>query len=901
MNRAVTLFHLCAARIRAHAPFHGAVVRTLALVLCSLSFIGSVLSEDDVQVSQQDLDQSSSDELKFVSTWPGYVRGIPQAVVLKNKYLYCAMGSGGIAIYDLRDLFRLSRVGELYIPGQFTAERLAVDGDRAVTLDFEGNIAAIDLTDPSNPGRVATITRLISSHNIDIRGSTALILASSPPGFPARPQFEMWDLFAPEGPVMRSSLALTNAVHAFAFASSNAIIAAGPLGIFTYDCSDPGTIRPAGRLEKAISFTPPAHRRLAVRGSKALLSPGDVMAIDFSNLEFPRITHEALFGKDTTESTWSDDTVWGVVNGTLRRVHLDPPEPSQLEYRLPNRLVASDIVAGDESRLVTGTVESGLGFFDISDPSQPVLRTNITDFGNTTRLKIRRNRIYAADSLEVSVLTETNPASLKRIRQLPAESPKTRWMDLDLSGDLMVTTESGTTGRLLLWNVGNASLPEVIGRLPQGRMTNFPPFPQRARFIRDTDILVADSHYQVRKIGPQAFFLTEIWTLVLSTSGIPPGRIPVAGQSGTNAHGWAFAGNGQRLYSYNPYTAYPGDEITVPGTVRDIKSVGAYLYIACGSAGFMVVDASNPAEMRAVARVLTRTDAQAVTVSLPYAYVCTVGGGLEVFEIVDVTHPRLVATTQTHGEALDVEVRGSTIFVADGAAGISTWEFNPSRIPQQLILPGLYNRPTNSPPFAWNVTSSSGLPVMIRILGGPATLAGDRIQPRASSGRVFLRAEQAGDAVYAPTVAETFFDFTNPLADAFENWIYTYYPSISSTQRSAIRDPDHDGIPNETEHYLALDPSVPNDPPRLPVPRIEGPGDERVALVEFVVEANPVSPLDWRQKIAVASDLASGDWEQIPAEWFEDRGDRIVIRIPLKDRDTEKWSTARFIRIGSPQ
>jgi uncharacterized protein (TIGR03437 family) len=82
---------------------------------------------------------------------------------------------------------------------------------------------------------------------------------------------------------------------------------------------------------------------------------------------------------------------------------------------------------------------------------------------------------------------------------------------------------------------------------------------------------------------------------------------------------------------------------------------------------------------------------------------------------------------------------------------------NVAKASQAITFPTLPNHRYGDPPFVVSVSSSSGLPVTLTVISGPATIAGNELT-LTGSGLVTLQASQSGDANYlaAPNVEQQF-------------------------------------------------------------------------------------------------------------------------------------------------
>jgi hypothetical protein len=80
-----------------------------------------------------------------------------------------------------------------------------------------------------------------------------------------------------------------------------------------------------------------------------------------------------------------------------------------------------------------------------------------------------------------------------------------------------------------------------------------------------------------------------------------------------------------------------------------------------------------------------------------------------------------------------------------------------SRQPQAITFPAIGDRSVNQSPFTPSVSDSSGLPVTLSVVSGPATVSGTSIT-LTGLGTVTLQASQTGDATFLPAtpVQQTF-------------------------------------------------------------------------------------------------------------------------------------------------
>lgn len=112
---------------------------------------------------------------------------------------------------------------------------------------------------------------------------------------------------------------------------------------------------------------------------------------------------------------------------------------------------------------------------------------------------------------------------------------------------------------------------------------------------------------------------------------------------------------------------------------------------------------------------------------------------------------------------------------------------------QAISFAQIPNKLTTDPPFQIQATSTSGLEVILNILSGPASIAGNTITLTGDSGTVVVEATQPGNDIYDPAdpVIQTFkvldpnlhlpdIDVRNPLAGE------VFVPTLSQIQLAAI-------------------------------------------------------------------------------------------------------------------
>lgn len=333
------------------------------------------------------------------------------------------------------------------------------------------------------------------------------------------------------------------------------------------------------------------------------------------------------------------------------------------------------------------------------------------------RVRVSGGMAYVAQGNGTRILDISDPAQLKPVGFLPAVETETARTDVDVRGSRLLTVESQYQGPISVWTNSPVTAPALIQTL-SFRTVPFvdrgPPSPMalgrdlhpcRAQ-PRDGVQSRPGARLGRRFIGPLEVSVTSR-TLPLTRRGTS-----------------TFVGTGGLQVIPNG-GGFFGELLALPAAARGVTAMGAHAFVACGTAGLLIVEAANPTALRVAGTAVTLAPARGVTVRLPYAFVATGEGGVEVFDVTDVAKPVRVSAFDTPGEAQSVELDGDLLYVADGAAGVAVLEFGLGRKSQEITLPPLFDRDYQGAAFRIPVVSSSGLPVLLKVVSGPATFTGD--------------------------------------------------------------------------------------------------------------------------------------------------------------------------------
>lgn len=221
---------------------------------------------------------------------------------------------------------------------------------------------------------------------------------------------------------------------------------------------------------------------------------------------------------------------------------------------------------------------------------------------------------------------------------------------------------------------------------------------------------------------------------------------------------FSFSASNLRVSGDLVYLAYNGLEIvdvsdpTQPkplsvwnkGYVADVEVVGKYAYVAATGDGLIVFDVTDPTQPKRVTRIPAPGFCVSVHVEGSLAY--TSAG---IYDVSDPVTPVRLGAIDTPTYVPHFDLEGDLVYFPSGTLNLEILKVHfgsPQTLQWQgfsdVILP-------DSTPMAAAVTSSSGLPVQVEVLAGPATFAGGQLKIT-GPGKVLVKASQAGDAQYLP-------------------------------------------------------------------------------------------------------------------------------------------------------
>jgi len=153
---------------------------------------------------------------------------------------------------------------------------------------------------------------------------------------------------------------------------------------------------------------------------------------------------------------------------------------------------------------------------------------------------------------------------------------------------------------------------------------------------------------------------------------------------------------------------------------RSITAQGSTVFVAMGSAGGLVLDASNPQLIATVAAFPTRGEVNSVVISNGLAFVAAGSAGVQVFDVSNLSNITEEGWFDTDGDARSVTLDGNRVYVADGFAGVKILSFERSSPP----TPSAGSRYLQLAEASASLGSAVSVPLILAAEGNENALSG---------------------------------------------------------------------------------------------------------------------------------------------------------------------------------
>lgn len=183
--------------------------------------------------------------------------------------------------------------------------------------------------------------------------------------------------------------------------------------------------------------------------------------------------------------------------------------------------------------------------------------------------------------------------------------------------------------------------------------------------------------------------------------------------------------------------------------VKGVQVVDQLAYVAAYDRGLVILDVSNPATPQRLGSYYN-SSVREVQVVGRYAYAAAEYGHLQMLDVIDPSNPVLLQRPYGLGITSAVRVRDQVAYVGDFEKGLQLLGLRDGleqsldfRAPVRVLVT---NAPVDLP---LPITASSGLPVKLTVVDGPAQLSGSTLT-FTNFGLVWVQAEQEGNRQFLP-------------------------------------------------------------------------------------------------------------------------------------------------------
>lgn len=776
-------------RLRSSPGFFAQALLHLGLVLSAISVRGSGLSLHAPPGLFELL------YMEPVTAWPDFRRGSAEIVRPGNRWTLVGSGSRGFHVLDLTDPSQPIRVGSTAVGNLYVSDLWSTN-DLAFVADSSG-VRAYDLSVPSVPYVLGNYPiRQLSPVLLGIGDGTLCTLSDGAVEIVGFADPTKMNLRAYSPRVGGNYLAVDGN---FIFVTTTANRQANAK-LLVFEFSPPRQLEQRGELTLgavadeqvgAIRFD---SGRIYARLDRFTALFKYVSRLAIADVQDPR--HPVLLGavEDSPRGSFAIAGSTGALADPDRGLVLTDVSASDHWVplaTLPSRDRTLDVRLGSNLGLVADS-QAGLQILDLHQPALPVRQASVDLGGFTSDLLRVSNALYVADGgggLRIfDVSTPTNPIPLQRV-YLQGRVAKLQRSGATLSvltGPAPGDFADYTNNALTLLDIREPFFPRVRSKLEFGAALRG----QRAlgNFIYlaedSAGIIVLDAQdaEHPAEVGRQDTFGEA------NALDVVAGRAYVAdGSQGLQIFDVSDPRKIRRLGGYK--TADPAREVHVAGHHAFVLDRQGDFSSSSGS--FTIFDVSDAAHPVVVARTPGRFLGCTLAGDLAFL---GFGHGLALYNISRITDPKYLGSAYfaTDDAASVVNVNGRAVNLAMGDAGIRTFQLK-GRTEQRLRLdlPGIVS--LGRGPIAVNASSSSGLPVSVAVIDGPARVDDSQLVVT-NYGSVTLRAEQPGNDDYFGTSLDVTVQVRVPIRFVLsQGGLDLYWPAAATglrLQRTPALDPE---------------------------------------------------------------------------------------------------------------
>ena len=597
--------------------------------------------------------------LSYQRSWPGGTEYGVLSLQLQDDLLYAGQRAtpidgvprGGVAIYRVANQTNLIRLGGCLTLNNVEALQRA--GAFLYLAVNASGLQVVDVTDPALPVHRATLATGGRALGLDLAGTNLYLTDGT--------GLQIIDISRPWSPQKLSSLPLIYQATAVKVVGSLAYVTDELGGLDVIDVSDP--LHPRWTANCPFGWTVGLANAVTVSDRYAFVSThhsGGIRVVDLNSPAQP-----TLIGTGTARG-WSGAVV-AVGNyvyladgtgplGADGLVTFDVTDPTNPVVRSTIRL-GTDESSGLQVRdgfAYIGNFWGGLRVYDVHNPAKPVQATSLPAEGFNS-LQIVGDYAYLADGAA-------------GVRTVQLGNPLRNVGTCDTPGDAKVVRVAGTRAYvadaaqgLVVLDIADPAHPTLLGSCPT--LGNSRDLQVKGNYVY---LVGAADGLQIYDVSdPHAPYLVAR----LVQLGFPgwPTSVSLAGtRAYVGISGWGVAA----VDIHEPTIPVKLGALALAGTAPALTARGSLVYVADYGYGLRILDFTNPASPKLLGSFDTQKFAVSVSLLGPYAFVGNSERRLDVVDISDPAHPVAAGSYVTAGACRATQVSGRNVLLLDNVLGL---------------------------------------------------------------------------------------------------------------------------------------------------------------------------------------------------------------------------------------
>lgn len=584
-----------------------------------------------------------------VATWPGYSRGDPNSLALDGNYAYATIGVGGLAVLDMSNPTNPVRVASYDLLPDIPYDVAVKDGYAYVIGEW---LHVLDISNPLAPVEVAQTYAPGVSQHMSIENDKLYSVNWS--------GLRVVDIGNPDTPVAVGHHPIGNVGYwaKAAVKDGLAYVAAGQPGLVVVDVSNPTNMTSVGTFA---SDDYPSDVRF--KGNYAYLAGrGGLVVMNVTNPASPvRVwgsnnRNEYVYG--IALSAAGDHAYVACVDGLYIFDIANPTNVVALGKHGTSQAAVDVAMRGAYAHIIVE--REGLQVIDISDPLHPRLAALHELSGYTDDVQKVGNLLYVSDRVGGLRIMELSASGLNEIGRFRPTSGQVLQSKIIGNRAYLACDQGG----FQIVDVSNPRNPVLLGKAQ--------PWNQ----CMGLDVV---GNYAYLGFGDRMHIVD-----------IRDPRNPVTMPNPyTNSSPWYVKVRGD--YAYIPAydrqlvivnvsdPSHPVEVGTIitndfsPGTAVELKD--QYAYVLDWYRGLTIVDVTQPANPVVRGRFNSYA-ASGLYISGNYAFISTSSsGGVEVVDISNPSRPTLVGRTRPPGTGSGITVEDGRIYLAAGTYGLHIMDY----------------------------------------------------------------------------------------------------------------------------------------------------------------------------------------------------------------------------------